>query len=231
VNALQGYFGYVPGREVFPKSRETAKRALELDSELPESHISLAIDDLVFLRNFNEAESSLQKALAIDPNSPYAHDVSCWFANEMGRSADAIAECHKAAELDPLSVLYNSDLVIAYLFARDYDQALQQANRTLEIDPKSSRAIEMLAYVYEAAGNYKAAMEQYIKNEQVLGNEQRAKELKQVFEKAGYPGYLKKDAKDKEAAADLYDAAADYALLGDKDAALADLERAASAGQ
>lgn len=149
----------------------------------------------------------------------------------MGRITDAIAECRKAVELDPLSLLNNGDLTYVYVLARDYDQALQQANRTLEIDPNSSRAIVMLAYVYETTGNYTRAMEQWIKNEQVLGNEQRAKELKQVFEKAGYPGYLKKDAKDKEAEANFYDAADDYALLGDKDAALAKLERAAAAGQ
>jgi len=50
-------------------------------------------------------------------------------------------------------------------------------------------------------------MEEWIKNEQALGNEQRAKELRQVFDKAGYPGYLKKDAKEKAAAANFYIAA------------------------
>jgi len=230
-NASQGYSGFTPGREAFTKSREAAKRALELDSELPESHISLAIDDMLFFRNFSEAESSLQKALALDPNSSIAHEVACWFASEMGRNADAIAECRKAVELDPLSLPINGDLAMMYVNARDNDQALQQANRTLEIDPKSYLAIVRLAYVYETTGNYKGAMEQWIRAEQVLGDEQRAKELKQVFENAGYPGYLKKDAKDSEAAADFYIAASDYALLGDKDAALADLERAAAEGQ
>jgi serine/threonine protein kinase/tetratricopeptide (TPR) repeat protein len=231
VYALQGYYGYAHSREAFTKSRQAATRALELDSELPESLVSLAINDMMFFRNFREAESSLRKALALDPNSPSAHEWSCWFAGEMGRISEAIAECRKAVELDPLSLLYNTDLAVAYLFARDYAHALQQANRTLEIDPKSSRAIQMLAYVYEATGDYKAAIEQYIRDEQFLGNERRAKELKQIFEKAGYRGYLKKDAKDKEAAEDFYTAAAEYALLGDKDAAFADLERAAAAGQ
>jgi hypothetical protein len=65
----------------------------------------------------------------------------------------------------------------------------------------------------------------------VIGNERRAEEIRQVFEKSGYPGYLKKDAKDKEAAGDYYDAATDYALLGEKDAAFMYLARAANAGQ
>jgi eukaryotic-like serine/threonine-protein kinase len=228
--ALEGYFGYAPGREVFNKSRDAARRALSLDSEIPESHISLAITDLVFL-NPLEAQASLQKALALDPNSAFAHDVSCWLANEMGKSSEAIAECRKAIELDPLSLLYNFDLASTYYLARQYDQSIQQANRTLEIDPRYSEAIQAIAWVYEATGNYKGAIEQWVKNEQVLGHDKRAKELRRVFEESGYRGYLRKDAKDKEAEGDFYDAACDYALLGEKDTALTVLQRAIAAGQ
>jgi len=76
-------------------------------------------------------------------------------------------------------------------------------------------------------GNYKGAIEQWIKNEELLGNEQRAKDLRKVFEKSGYSGYLRKDATNKEDAGDFYDAASDYALLGERDAALTTLQKAA----
>jgi hypothetical protein len=66
------------------------------------------------------------------------------------------------------------------------------------------------------SGNYKGAIEQWVKNEQVLGNEKRAEELRLVFEKTGYRGYLRKDAKDKEVEGEYYDAACDYAMLGDE---------------
>jgi tetratricopeptide (TPR) repeat protein len=229
--ALQGYQGYVPGPVAFSKSREAARRALELDSEIPESHISLAISDMMFFHNLERAHASLQKALALDPNSAFAHDVSGWLANIMGRSSEAIAENRRAVELDPLSLRINFDLADSYYKAREYDKALDQAHRTLEIDPKYPEAIQVIGWVYEVTGNYKGAIEQWVKNEQALGNEQRAKEIRQIFEKSGYPGYLRRDAKDKEAAGDFYDAASDYALLGEKDAALTALERAADAGQ
>jgi tetratricopeptide (TPR) repeat protein len=149
----------------------------------------------------------------------------------MGRSSEAIAESRKAVELDPLSLRGNLDLAVAYYLAREYSQSLEESNRILEIDPKYAQAIQNIGWVYEVTGNYKGAMEQWIKNEQVLGNEKRAKELRGVFERSGYPGYLRKDAKDKEAGGDFYDAASDYALLGEKDAAFKALERAADAGQ
>jgi len=50
-------------------------------------------------------------------------------------------------------------------------------------------------------------------------------------EKTGYRGHLRKDAQDKEVQDDYYDAACDYAMLGEKDAAFVALARAAAAGQ
>jgi len=231
VYALQAYFGYAPSREAFSKSRDAARRALELDSEIPESHISIAISDMFFFHNLPEAQNSLQKALALDPNSAYAHGVSCWLANEMRESAQAIAECRKAVELDPLSVRANFDLANTYLLARQYNQAVQQANRTLEIDPKSPQAIQTLAYVAEVTGDYKSAMEQWERAEEAVGNNLRAKEIRHIFDKSGYRAYLAKDAKDKETASDFYDAGVDHALLGEKEAAFADLRRAVDDGQ
>jgi len=228
---LQGYFGYVTGSEAFNTSRDAARRALQLDSEIAESHISLAISDMIFFHNFPEAQASLSKALALNPDSAYAHEVSSWFANVMGRSSEAIAESRKALELDPLSLSGNLNLANTYYLAREYSQSLEVTNRILEIDPKYPAAIQNIGSVYEVTGNYKGAMEQWILNEQVLGNEKRAQELKEVFERSGYPGYLRKDAKDKEAGGDFYDAASDYALLGERDAAFKALERAADTGQ
>ena len=69
-------------------------------------------------------------------------------------------------------------------------------------------------------------MEQWVKMERLQGHEARAQELRQVFEKSGYKGYLRKDAKDNEVKGNHYEAAEDYAMLGEKDAAFAALEKA-----
>ena len=224
--AMDGYFGKVSGRETFDHARSAAKRALELDSQIPESHSSLALVDFLYFWNFAEAEQEIRQALTLDPGSAYAHEVSCWFNLQMGKIHEAITECGKAVELDPLSLLYNDMLGEMYYFNRDYNRAIEQENKTLGIDPKYPRPVFMIAYAYEQMGDYKKAMTQFIKDEQLRGHETRAKELMQVFEKSGYPGYLKKDAKDNEAEGDYFDAADDYAMLGQKDAAFAALEKA-----
>jgi TolB-like protein/tetratricopeptide (TPR) repeat protein len=226
VYAIQGYLGYISGPELLDKARSAARRALELDDQLPESHAALANLDFNYFWNFPEAEAEIQKALARDPNSAYAHGVSCWIKLGMHSTQEGLAECRRAVELDPLSVLNNWGLTSEYYFARDYHHAIEQANKTLEIDPKYPEAVEYLGLAYEQLGNYQQAMEQWIKIEQLQGHEARARELRQVYEKSGYTGYLRKDAKDRERKGDYYYAAEDHAMLGEKDAAFAALEKA-----
>ena len=85
----------------------------------------------------------------------------------MGRAQEEIVECSKAVELDPLSLLYNGGLAQAYYNGRDYTQAIEQANKTLEINPKQVDAVETLGGAYEQMGNYKSTLEQWIKAEQL----------------------------------------------------------------
>ena len=226
VYAIQGYMGYVSGPEQLDKARSAARRALVLDSQIPESHTALANLDFNYFWNFSEAEAEIQKALALDPNSAYAHEVACWIGVGLGKTQEGLAYCRKAVELDPYSVLSHWSLAVESSFARDYSHAIEEANKTLEIDPKHAGAVGTLGVAYEQMGNYKQAMEQWIKKEQLKGHEARAMELRQVFERSGYKGYLRKDAKNREAEGDPYSAATDYAMLGDKDAAFAALEKA-----
>jgi eukaryotic-like serine/threonine-protein kinase len=229
VYANQGYYGY-SGPEAYDKARAMARRALELDPQNPEAHISLASVDMFFFRNFSEADEEIHRGLALDPSYAYGHQVSCWFNDEMGKGQEAITECRKAVELDPLSSFYNSMLGFAYYHRRDYEHAIEQHNKTLEIDPTYAPAVNGIGDAYWQMGKYKQAMDQQIKAAQLLGAEERAKELSETFEKLGYKGVLRKDAEDSEAADDPYSAACDYAMLGEKDAAFAALEKAAAAG-
>ena len=192
VYAIQGYMGYVSDPELLDKARSAARRALALDSQIPESHTALANLDFNYFWNFPEAEAEIQKALALDPNSAYAHEVSCWIKVSAGKTQDGLAECRRAVELDPLSVLNNMILAWEYDFARDYKHAIEQANKTLEIDPKDADAVSVLGLAHEQMGNYAQAMEQWVKIQRLQGHEARAKELMRTFEKSGYKGYSAK---------------------------------------
>ena len=225
VYAIQGYEGYVSGSELMDKAKSAARRALELDKDNPESHAALANLDFNYFWNFTEAMEEIRKALALDPNSAYAHGVYCWILASRGQTQQGLAECRRAVELDPLSSLNNFALADEYFLAREYQQAIEQATKTLEIEPNNPQALATLGKTYAQLGNYKAAMEQWVKIERLGGHEARANELMEIFKKQGYTGYLRKTAKDNDAEGDYYLSASSYAMLGEKDAAFAALEK------
>jgi len=225
-SAIQGYFGWVSGRAPFDKARSAARRALELDSQISEPHISLAIVDLLYFWNFPEAEQEIHNALAIDPNSAYAHEVSCWFDAEMGRIQDAKSECSRAVELDPLSLTFNWVLGQVYWMSHESNRAIEQANKLLELDPDNPHAVSTLGYAYEQMKDYKQATEQWIRYEHLRGRDARAQKLRQLFNKSGYAAFNREFARNDEADGNYGDVADDYATLGDKDAAFTELEKA-----
>jgi serine/threonine protein kinase/tetratricopeptide (TPR) repeat protein len=214
------------GHEIFDKGRSAAYKALALDSQIPESHISLGLADLLYFWNFTEAEAELRQGLALDPNSAYAHEVYSWYYVIVGRTQDAVPESQKAVELEPMSAFASVNLQYALYHARDYDRAVEQAAKTLKIDPNFPVGHLWLGKSYEAMGNHKQAVEQWAKLAQFDGDEAHAREIMQTFDKGGYKAYLRLDIRHSETNRDYEPVAEDYAMLGEKDAAFAALEKA-----
>jgi DNA-binding winged helix-turn-helix (wHTH) protein/TolB-like protein len=222
VYAVQGYMGYISGPELMERAQSAAHRALELDAQIAESHAALANLDLNYFWNFPEAEQEIQKALALDPNSAYAHEVSCWIKVSMGGTQAGLAECRRAVELDPLSGSKNLSLAFEYYWARDYNHAIEQANKTLELGVIYPQALVALAMAHEGMGDYKQAILDWTEAARLGGNKAP---LKRVYDDSGYRGFLKEAAKYQESRGRYYYAAREYARLGDNDAAVADLEK------
>jgi TolB-like protein/tetratricopeptide (TPR) repeat protein len=223
-SAIRAYVGDA-GPETMEKARSAANRAVQLDDRLAESHVALALANFVFW-NFPGTEAEIRKALTLDPNAPFAHQVACWFNLAMARTQDAVAECRRSLELDPLSLLDNDELAAVYFMARDYDAVMEQARKTLELDPRDEGAARMMAAAYEQKKNYKQAVEWSIKGIRFRGDEASAATMRQAFDKSRYPGFLREDVKRREAAGDYRGVALDYAKLGEKDAVFAALEKA-----
>jgi len=184
--------------------------------------------DYIYFWNFREAEYELREALALEPNSAYAHVTFCWFYADVGKTDDMLDECRRAAEIDQFSPIYNMSLTLAYNFSHDYGRALQQAKKALDTEPTNPNAIIWLGDTYGLVENYKEAMEQWAKVAKLNGDDEYAKEIMKTFETSGYRAFLKRDAEYHEAQQNYNYAAGDYAMLGDKDAAFADLNKAFS---
>jgi serine/threonine-protein kinase len=160
---LPGYTAGTP-REFYPKAREAAKKALELDDTLAEAHTTLAMAIWNYEFDFAQANKEFQRAIELNPNYATGHQQ---YGNNtlsaLGRFDEAIAEGRRALELDPLSSVINSDLGADYLYAGRYDEAIAQYRKLLEMDPGYYFGHFLLGQALETKGSREAAIQEYQK--------------------------------------------------------------------
>ena len=110
-------------------------KALQINPDLAEAHVTLGYIREVFDKDWANADREYKRAIELDPNNSTAHEVYSGYLSVVGRQTEAMEQIQKAHELDPLSTRVNSFLCWEYYFSRQYDQALEVARRTFELDP------------------------------------------------------------------------------------------------
>jgi serine/threonine-protein kinase len=138
---------------------------LEIDETIAEAHAALGL----YLSNYGwdqaASEKELRRAIELKPNYATAHH---WLANapllNMQRFDEAVAAGRRAEELDPLSVIISADTGYNLLFARRYDEAREQCQRTLALDPNFYYAHYLLGWAYYGKGMYREAISEYRKS-------------------------------------------------------------------
>jgi TolB-like protein/DNA-binding winged helix-turn-helix (wHTH) protein/Flp pilus assembly protein TadD len=148
--ALLGDWQYavMTSKEALPKAKAAATKALELDSTLGEAHNSLAFCLDGFDWDFPSAGKEFQRALELNPGYATAHHWYAWHLSLLGRYDEAIAEMRKAENLDPLSLIINTDLAELLLLAHSYDESISQSRKTIEMDPNFALAHNQLGQAY-----------------------------------------------------------------------------------
>src|SRR5437773_925117 len=148
------YMGSVvmPEKEAIAKEKEFAQKALELDPELAEAHMSLALT-LVADYDWRNGLKEFDRALELNPNLAFAYELQSWTLNGLGRFDEAIAKTRKAVELDPLNPFFQMSLSFYQYWARQYDNAIAQARKTLEMDPNSTIARVLLGLSFLKKGD------------------------------------------------------------------------------
>ena len=146
-------------KDVMPKAKAAATRALDIDSTLAEAHTSLARVLHSYDWNWAEAEKEYKRAIELDPRYSLAHQWYGGYLEKTGRRDEGIAEMKVAVELDPLSASPYFELGLAYFFARDYDRAIQQFQKALELEPGGfPAALQTLLVAYAENGQPELAL-------------------------------------------------------------------------
>lgn len=222
----------LPPDEAYPKAKEAAMKALQIDDQSAEAHASLGRIKLNYDWDWPGAEKEFRLAIQIDPDYPTAHQWYSVYLAYLGRHTEAIAEARRAYALDPLSLATSRDLATAYYRARQYDQAIAQCQKMLDLDPQAYvRLRDVLEHVYEQLGRYDEAVAERVKAWTVLGQAEKAAALRAAYDKSGWKGYLQMTADSLIERAMLgkvgsINMAKVYARSGDKDRTFEWLEKA-----
>jgi len=228
---LQGVFAYVPPKEAMPRAKAAAERALAIDDQLAEAHASLGGVMMDFEWNFAESERHFRRAIALNPNYATAHQWYAELLSILGRTEEALAEIKRAKELDPLSLIINNVHGHVLFRARRYDEAIAEYKRTLELDPNFHLPDLWLVQAYEQKGLYEEAIAAH-KRAGTLGNNPRnLGNLGHVYAAMGRRDDAVKVIAQlmdlsKQKYVSPHAIAVVYAGLGDRDQAIAWLEKA-----
>jgi len=223
---------FVAPNEAMPKAREAAKKALELDDALPEAHTDLGIVELTYDFDWSAAEREFRRAIDLRPNYALAHEYFGWYLVSVGRLEEGVEEGKRAVELDPLSLDANATTGQSLFLAHRYDQAVDQLTKGLDMDPNYWLARLCLGEAYEGEGDLSRAAAEFQQAEKeeptvhwplaalgyayaVTGKKDEAKQILKELQRLSTAGYVA-----------AYYPALVYAGLGEKEQALASLEKA-----
>jgi TolB-like protein/DNA-binding winged helix-turn-helix (wHTH) protein/Tfp pilus assembly protein PilF len=205
--------------EELPKGTAEAKKALELDDQLPGAHFVMAAA-YTQQWQWQAADREFRRGLELDPNDALGRQ---WYSNyllTLGRFREAINEQEHARSVDPFSPLINANLAKAFYYARQFDHAIMQAQETLKLDSKYRAASTFLERAYRHRGMADLAVSTRI----AAVDADEAQTIEQAYRDAGLPGVLRAEAAAYERSGALFDAARCYVQAGEKEPAFKLLE-------
>jgi TolB-like protein/Tfp pilus assembly protein PilF/predicted Ser/Thr protein kinase len=154
-------FAPVIPQEAFPRAKEAARKALELDETLAEAHGPLAFAMAVYDWDWSGAENEYRRALELNPNSASNHSDLGFFLAWLGRFEEALTEVRRARELDPLSLGFIRNFGAVLYLGRQYDRAISEWRKALAIDPDWLMANLDLGRAFSAKGMHTEAIAQF----------------------------------------------------------------------
>jgi len=225
---------HVPPAQAYPNAKAAARKALELQDDLPEAHVALGMATLFDDWDWPQAERHLTRAIQLAPDLAQAHDAYSCLLAAAGRLDASVREGLEAVRRNPLAPSYNFDLAYAYMAKADYSNAWAQAQAGYELDRSNPFAHLVLGWIHLASRRFVEAEQSFREGLRLqpddplnlgglgasLAAQGRREEALDVVKRL--------DALDKENLRYIPagQAVATFAYLGDFDEAFARLERA-----
>jgi TolB-like protein/DNA-binding winged helix-turn-helix (wHTH) protein len=184
----RGVWGAKTPNQVKSQSYSAALRALELDPQLAEAHVSTGRIKFSYDWDWSGAERDFSRALKIDPNNLDAHFFHGMLDMALGRFSEAVAHIQKAEQLDPLSATVQSGFGRILYRAHRFDEAILHLNQAIELESQTAGNYHRLADVYEEMGRYGEALALHEKEDRILGRPSGSgPDIARIYARMGRP--------------------------------------------
>jgi serine/threonine-protein kinase len=161
VRAAQSAFGLEPAIVAFPEAKQAAQRAIELDGELAEAQAAMGQVLVQYEHRFAEGEKYYQRARELNPNLGI---VRLWTALNylmLGRKDEALAEAHRAQELEPSNLAFGANVARVLYYSHDYEGAIGTVRRLLVLVPTFDDARSILGRSLLQEGRFESALPEF----------------------------------------------------------------------
>lgn len=155
---LFAFHGILPVRESFERARKFAERALRIDDQLAEAHTSIAQLKRACNWDWAGAEAAYRRALELNGDDARVHCHYAAHLSTTGRHQEALKEIAAAQELDPLSLVINTEAAWMFYVARDFQAAVEQSWKTLAMESRFAPAQNTLGLAYLELGMIEEAI-------------------------------------------------------------------------
>lgn len=160
---LSAYNGASPA-DSYPQAEAFARKALALDANCAEALVGSGSFKARYQFDVRGALKDYERAIQLNPNDSTAHHWlggDCFAAT--GQHAREVAELKRALELDPLSLIINSNLGVAYNRAGRFEEAVAQFRKAVQMDDRFYPAHREYALALELQGKIPEAISEYEK--------------------------------------------------------------------
>jgi len=160
---------YVPPLEAYPKVRDAAARALQLNDEEAEAHVYLAEAKRILDWDLDGAETEYKRAFEVDPNSTASNYFIAAFYGARGDRDQALAYLQRTSKIDPASLWVNNSACELYRYFGLYDEAVAAGERALQLDPVFAYGEPLLGALYREMERFDEAIALYKRSESLSG--------------------------------------------------------------
>jgi DNA-binding winged helix-turn-helix (wHTH) protein/TolB-like protein len=175
------------------KARQYATKALAIEPNLGEPYATLGNVEWSD-RNWSKADENYLRSMELNPGYGDAHHWRAEMLTRLGRHDEAVAEIKTALQIDPLSLIFNSDAAYILIYARKYEEGLTQARRTREMNRDWTASFYDAFWALEYMERYEEALDE-IKGHP-FGNLKDPAEVQQFVEEVEYVrDHLRKNGK------------------------------------